>query len=172
MPVELDEAALEAAARIEHGHAEHRHPSGRLTRWEELTPWQVEQFTIRARRALAAYFAALDPPPTDRAREIVERARVLLVHGGCNVPGYTGGVSVMFEDDDWRDLLATLGLFTPDTKEPSPMANDIAITFTREELAALDKHLGYEPMEYTPLGYAVLKVHQALAAAPDTEEPT
>jgi hypothetical protein len=53
---EVSDEMVERAARAEHAHAGHTMPSGRLSSWDMLTPYQRGQFRIRARRVLTAAF--------------------------------------------------------------------------------------------------------------------
>lgn len=50
----LSGAALGVAAQAEHSHADHRHPSGSLTRWSDLTEFQMGQFRNQALGTLRA----------------------------------------------------------------------------------------------------------------------
>ena len=55
------------------------------------------------RDALAARVEELEARIA-RAVGIVQRARVTMIHGGCNIPDYEPPVSVAFPGDDWLDL--------------------------------------------------------------------
>jgi hypothetical protein len=48
------------AARVIHSVSDHRWPSGALTKWDDLTGFQVGQFRTQARRVLAAAFHVED----------------------------------------------------------------------------------------------------------------
>ncbi len=60
----FNEAAREAAARMEHALSDHRLPSGARTSWANLTPFQVDQFQRRADHILNA---AIEAQYTDAA---------------------------------------------------------------------------------------------------------
>lgn len=69
------EHAVEAAARQEHAHSGHTFPSGRLTSWRDLTPFQRDQFAAQARLTLAAAVAAEPVVPVRVLDAAVDRLK-------------------------------------------------------------------------------------------------